>query len=98
MSSASRRFAFEHDNHQVFDGIYHDQDVTPDDLAVPGAPIVWIDLAEDAIRAGRLEQAEVLVETAYQCFDLALIDQAIDRLCTAEKEAQFDTEDSAEFY
>jgi hypothetical protein len=74
MPLVCRPFTSEHDNHRAFGRIYHDQEGIPDDLTVPGVPMVWIDLAEDAFCAGRIEQAKALIETAYQCFDLTMMD------------------------
>jgi hypothetical protein len=43
-------------------------------------PCTWILLADDALRAGRTEQAEELIEEAYSMFDMS--DKAITNAAT----------------
>jgi hypothetical protein len=61
-----------------------------DDLRI--GPSVWIILAEDAFIAGRIGQAEELVEQAYLVYDEAMKLVAADRLRLGEEEAEFDPE------
>jgi hypothetical protein len=53
-------------------------------------PSVWIILAEDAFIAGRIGQAEELVEQAYLVYDEAMTNVAADRLRFGEEESELD--------
>jgi hypothetical protein len=54
--------------------------------------IVWISLAQDALIAGRIGQAEALVEQAYLVCDEAMTNVAADRLRLGEEESELDAE------
>ena len=53
-------------------------------------PSVWIILAEDAFIAGRIGQAEELVEQAYLAYHDAMTNVAADRLRFGEEESELD--------
>jgi hypothetical protein len=55
-------------------------------------PSVWIILAEDALIAGRIGQAEELVEEAYLVYDEATKVVAADHLRSWEEESESDPE------
>jgi hypothetical protein len=63
---------------------------TPDGGDPRTGPSVWIILAEDAFIAGRIGQAEELVEQAYLVYDEAMTNVAADCLRFGEEESELD--------
>jgi hypothetical protein len=81
----------------TYDGRFHRGRLSPlypnpdsGDLRI--GPSVWIILAEDALIAGRIGQAEELVEQAYRVYDEAMPNLTADRLRSWEEEAELDSE------
>jgi hypothetical protein len=59
-------------------------------------PSVWIMLAEDALGAGRIDQAEELIEEAYLAYEEAMTNVASTALGSDEEEPEFDSEQIGE--
>jgi hypothetical protein len=57
-----------------------------------GDPHVWVLLADDAREAGRLRQAETLIQEAYRAFDRAAANQTASFSGFLEEEPEIDPE------
>ena len=62
----------------------------PDGIDPSAHRCIWILLAEDALSAGRHDQAEELVEQAYRLYDEAMTDVATSCSGSEEEESEFD--------
>jgi hypothetical protein len=62
----------------------------PEGVDPPADPCIWILLAEDALSAGRHDQAEELVEQAYRVYNEAMTDVATSCSGSEEEESEFD--------